>query len=239
MHSEQLSKLLRILRKPRYWRALLHGVGASTEHEPLLRSLMFNTVVDVGANRGQFSTAVRACSPNATIIALEPLPGPARTFKRLFDDDPSTVFYQVAAGSRSGVATIHISGRDDSSSLLPITNLQEDLHPGTAEVAAVAVTVDRLDTLLQSTAIHSPALLKLDVQGYEFEALLGSAAILGRFSYVYVECSFVELYRGQVFADQVIGFLRESGFALKGIFNVCQDRARRVVQGDFFFARST
>ncbi len=57
------------------------------------------------------------------------------------------------------------------------------------------------------------------------------------FADVYVECSFVELYADQAFAGEVIAWLRERGFELRGVFNMTDDKAGRAVQADFLFAR--
>lgn len=61
---------------------------------------------------------------------------------------------------------------------------------------------------LPAADIAAPALLKLGVQGFELQALLGCEDLLDRFAYVYVEYSFVELYEGQAFADAVIAWPR-------------------------------
>jgi hypothetical protein len=118
---------------------------------------------------------------------------------------------------------------------LPITELQNQLHPGTAEAAVEKVQVERLAGVLSAEEIIAPALLKLDVQGYELETLRGCLDLLPAFAYVYVECSFVEFYRGQALADQVIAFLREHGFALTGIYNLSHDKNGRALDGDFLF----
>jgi hypothetical protein len=122
--------------------------------------------------------------------------------------------------------------------LLPITQLQDEIYPGTAETGVEKVRVERLAGVLSAQEITAPALLKLDVQGYELQALRGCLDLLPSFTYVYVECSFVEFYRGQAFADQVIAFLRVQGFLLTGIYNVLNDKSGRAVQGDFLFLNS-
>ena len=73
-----------------------------------------------------------------------------------------------------------------------------------------------------------PSLLKLEVQGFELAAL-------SYFAYVYVECSFVELYAGQAMAADVISFCAEHGLTLAGIYNPSYDREGRAVQADLFF----
>jgi hypothetical protein len=53
--GSRVQKLLGILREPFYRSALRHGVAASIEHEAIPLRTDFRTVIDVGANRGQFA----------------------------------------------------------------------------------------------------------------------------------------------------------------------------------------
>jgi FkbM family methyltransferase len=231
-------KLVMCLSNPRYARALIrHRVAAGIEHESVLLNLNCLTVVDVGANRGQFALAARRCLPQARVISFEPLPGPAARFESVFAADDMVALHRVAIGPEPRHATIHISRKDDSSSLLPITELQDMLFPGTAEQAVANVRVGPLDEFLAAAEIVSPALLKLDVQGYELEALKGCATLLDRFAYVYAECSYMELYSGQALAQEVVGSLRERGFRQRDVCNMIYDARGHPVQGDFLFAR--
>ncbi|WP_372695310.1 FkbM family methyltransferase, partial [Immundisolibacter sp.] len=95
----------------------------------------------------------------------------------------------------------------------------------------------RLSDALPAGDVAAPALLKLDVQGFELKALAGCADVLPSFAWVYVECSFMELYAGQAFADEVIAWLRERKFVLRGVYNTAYDREGRAVQADFLFER--
>ncbi len=238
MPFARIRKLSRILRCKPYRRALRRGVAASTEHERLLRLLDCRTIVDIGAHRGQFALVAHTLIPSANIISFEPLAQPAKKFRELFNGNKQVRLHQLAIGPERCTADIHVSGRDDSSSLLPITELQNQLHPGTAEAGVERVQVERLAGVLSAADIMAPALLKLDVQGYELETLRGCLDLLPSFAYVYVECSFVELYHGQAFADQVIAFLRDHGFALAGIYSLYHDKNGRALDGDFFFRNS-
>lgn len=236
----KLQKLVACLSVPSYRTALLKsGVAAGVEHEPVLSSLSCRSVLDIGANRGQFALAARRTLPDARIFAFEPLHEPAARFRATFAGDQRTVLHEAAIGPESTDAAIHVSRRDDSSSLLPITATQSSIFPGTAEAGTTTVKVGPLSDFVTEAQIEPPALLKLDVQGYELEALKGSESLLHRFAYVYAECSFVELYEGQALADEVIAWLRERGFHLRGLYNPAQDKGGRVVQADFLFARKS
>lgn len=235
--KNKLRKLLLILVVPS-WRSALrsHRVAAGIEHALVLRNLgPVRTIVDIGANRGQFALVARHCFHEARIISFEPLAGPARVYREVFEQDYRSTLVEAAVGPAHGKAEIHLSERDDSSSLLPITDRQDELFPGTSEAGTAMVRVVRLADVLQAEDIVAPALLKLDVQGFELKALEGSEDFLPRFDWVYVECSFEELYSGQALAYEVIAWLHERGFRLTGVFNMSYDRFGRAIQADFLF----
>lgn len=232
-------KLAIILSVPTWRRALMrHRVAAGAEHLNVLRGLTgVRMIVDVGANRGQFALVARYCFPDARIVAFEPLAGPAAAWHQLFAKDSRASIFNAALGPAVGEAVIHVSGHDDSSSLLPITDVQEGLFPGTGEVGTEPVSVTRLVECLPESAIEAPAILKMDVQGFELQALEGCDDVLDRFQWVYVECSFIELYEGQALADDVVAWLHQRNFALRGTYNLSYDTHHRPIQGDFIFAK--
>lgn len=230
-------KLFNILRNPLFARALLKGTAAGTEHRRLLQSLDCRHVIDIGANRGQFALIARKCLPDARIDSFEPLAEPADRFEKIFEKDPHTHLHHFAIGAYEGETTIHVSQADDSSSLLPIGKMQTDMSPGTSERETRTIRVATLDSVLSGQDIRSPALLKLDVQGYELQALQGCLPLLASFKYIYCECSFIELYEGQVLADQVVQFLSSHKFRFIGAYNMCYDKNGIAVQADFLFEK--
>ncbi len=124
------------------------GVAAGVEHIGPLQQHAFQTVVDIGANRGQFSLLARELFPEARIVAFEPLPGPAATFQRVFSHDSRVRLHNLAIGPVSTRTMIHVSARDDSSSLLPIAEAQSRIFPGTQETGTADVKVRRLSVPL-------------------------------------------------------------------------------------------
>ncbi len=80
-------------------------------------------------------------------------------------------------------------------------------------------------------------MLKLDVQGFEYEALSGCESMLSSFDLIYCECSFVELYSGQKLAADVVDWLSARGFRIKGIFNPAYDGQGQTIQADILFQR--
>ena len=233
----QAAKLMRLLARPPYWRGLRLGVAAGVEHTPVMKSLAPATVVDIGANVGQFSLLMTALHPAARIVAFEPMPDAADTYRRLFAGNANVTLHQLAIAASAGEAELHVSARADSSSLLPIGEGQRTIFPGTDEAGTMQIATAPLDAVLPVADIARPALMKIDVQGYELEVLRGAAPLLDRFDHIYVEASFVPLYDGQPLQDEVAAFLGAHGFVEQGRYNMSLDADGKPVQADFLFAR--
>jgi len=233
-----LEKLIRVFCVAEYRAAFLRTrVAAAVEHDQILAGLKLNTVVDIGANRGQFALCARRLYPQAQIHSFEPLTKPARAWLENFGHDPRAHLYAKAVATRSGHAEMHVTQWDVSSSLLPIGPEQRRSFPLCAEARQETIETARLADCLQRTAITPPALLKLDVQGFELEALHGCEDLLPVFDFVYVEASFTELYLGQALASDVIALLLGHGFKLSCVANLERGRSRRPIQADFLFSR--
>jgi len=166
------------LHDPALIRALLKRAAAGTEHRRVLHGLDCRHVVDIGANRGQFALIARKCFPDARIDSFEPLAEPGSIYRSIFAKDKRAYLHSCAIGPEAGKAIIHVSRHDDSSSLLPISSLQANLFPGTGEKEIRTIDVCPLDFVLTPEDIFTPALLKLDVQGYEIQALQGCESLL-------------------------------------------------------------
>ena len=231
----RLKKLSQIIRDPFLILALLKGAAAGVEHKFVLQNLSCECVVDVGANRGQFALIARKVFPLAKIHSFEPLEEPAQIFKKIFSNDPNVTLYPYAIGREKTTATIHITKDDDSSSLLPITKTQSNMFPGATEKETRQVNVLPLSQALGTTSIPPASLLKIDVQGFELGVLQGCEDVLDKFSYLYIECSFIELYEGQALAHQIISWLEQRNFILSGIHNLYYEKNGRAIQGDFLF----
>lgn len=231
----KLTKFFRILITPEFIPFFLQGVPAGIEHEQMLRTLSYATLVDIGANRGQFSLVSSVVNHQALIYAFEPLSEPANIFRKIFAGNAKVKLVQCAVGPEDSQAIIHVSKQDDSSSILPITERQYELFPGTQEKEVRKTEIYPLHRVLSKEEIIPPALLKIDVQGYEQQVLQGSESLLSCFHYIYVECSFYELYQGQALAYQVIDYLQDRGYILSGIYNLCYDSSGIAIQGDFLF----
>ena len=233
----RLKKLLLILRSARLLSCFIrYGVFAGVEHRALLNDSL-KTIIDIGANKGQFALACREWAKNASIISFEPLFGPSKIFKAVFKNDPNVRLYIAAIGPISQRSLMHLSEHEDSSSLLPIGPKQIINFQGTHEKGVVEIDVAPLDSFLHVDDIELPSMLKLDVQGFEMEALKGCESLLTRINLIYCECSFIELYSDQKLAHDIINWLYIRQFILIGVFNTSYDFSGQAIQADLLFER--
>jgi FkbM family methyltransferase len=222
-------KLLRVF--------FLYRVMAAVEHFPILKKENFKTIVDAGANRGQFSLAASSLYNDAIIHAFEPLPRPAKIFNEIFYNYDNIFLYETAIGNSNKELKMHISNKDDSSSLLEISDVQLQYYPDTNEVDTQHVNVSKLENYLKASDISSPSLLKIDVQGFELEVLKGAENLLDNFNYIYCECSYLSLYNNQPLANDIIIFLSRYNFVLIGTYNNNIVNGE-CIQSDFLFKRN-
>ncbi|MEO0983511.1 MAG: FkbM family methyltransferase [Pseudomonadota bacterium] len=219
-------------------RGLRNGVGLGVEHLEMLSGVPVETLIDVGANRGQFSLATRKAHPECRVHAFEPLEDEAETYRRVFAGQAGVTLYGCALGSEAGETVINVTKRKDSSSLLPVSDRQTEIFPGTEKASERVIQIARLDDIVPAEDCAGQTLLKIDVQGFELEVLKGAAGLLRQIDHVYVECSFVELYSGQPLQDEVKAYLEAQGFQHDRVFNQEHDADGAPVQADFLFKRA-
>jgi len=97
----------------------------------------------------------------------------------------------------------------------------------------VDVAVVRLD----QDAPHGADILKLDLQGYELEALRGAQGLLPGLSAVLCEVSFASLYRGQPDGGEVVDWMTDQGFELEGLYCPWRGQEDCLLAADALFRR--
>jgi FkbM family methyltransferase len=175
------------------------------------------TLIDVGANEGDFIRASLRLATPAAVIGLEPLPACHPTLSKLFESIPAGQLLCAAAGAAVATLAFNCTSNTKMSSLLvPEKNLAHAYHEEDLLVRErIEVPVVRLDDVIPASA--NVGLLKVDVQGYEIEVFKGGTRVLGQTKAVLVEVNFVPHYEGATLFDDLHSFLVAAGFSLYGI----------------------
>ncbi len=200
-----------------------------------------DTVLDVGANSGQFSTMLRQAGFKGDIISFEPL---SEAYAKLIDNSKKDPKWKVcqrgALGDYDGETTINISGNSVSSSILDIKKMHTNAAKESSYVGSETINVYKLDSLADKyISKEKNIFLKIDTQGFESQVLDGAVKTLPMIQGVLLETSLVELYAGQSLWKDMIERLENEGFTVWTIDRGFTDpRDGRTLQCDIAFFKN-
>ena len=223
------------------------GVGALTKARPrsltswlmanrlAALGLEFRTIIDAGANVGQFARAMHSCFPQAEILSFEPLDDIADQLEANLADAPDFRVFRTALGDVDGRVKFYRNEYSQSSSVLPTIGNEEGMLKGKQAATEIQVPIARLDTALADVALKPNVLLKMDLQGNEIAALAGAEQILPQCSHLLIETVFEQEYVAEPLFEELLVFVRERGFNFVRPVNFSQGSSGRIVQMDGLF----
>lgn len=200
-------------------RRRLEGRGWRFEPAKRIRLLFENeikSVVDCGANTGQFVANLRKAGWSGEVFSFEPLGEEYSKLAEKASSAPGWRTFQCALGASAGEAEINVAGNSYSSSLLPFSKSFTELRPDASPVRSEVIQVRRLDDVVREEALEfkEPILLKLDVQGFELNVLRGAEQFLKRVRLIQTEMALVPSYEGAPDFWEIRRYLSDHGFAL-------------------------
>lgn len=178
------------------------------------------TVIDIGANVGEFAEFLATYFNAEKTYAIEPLPSCAQVVRERGKTIRNLEVFECALSDTAGKATLYENSYAPASSMLPVSSISATEFPQTATNSGeVEVAVARLDDLIDVRDVIPGLLIKIDVQGMEHHAISGGKKIFGAAQCVLIEMSFVPMYDGQPLFEEVHELLCTFGFRLSGIKN--------------------
>jgi FkbM family methyltransferase len=205
-----------------------------------LASRDIDLVLDVGASTGSYAWTIRHGGYGGRICSFEPLKASFASLEKLAAKDPDWSCLRLALGARPGESEINVAGNADSSSLLEMGERHIRSDPASVYVGRETVEVSTVDAIWDRVVKDGESVfLKLDVQGFELEALRGAERSLPVLEGVQVELSLVPLYEGAPAWTEVITYLQERGFQPQRLEPAFEDpRTGEVLQIDGVFTRN-
>lgn len=181
----------------------------------ILHTQGIDSVLDIGANVGQYASGLRSGGFSGRIVSCEPQSLAYSALASRVASDPQWEAVPMAAGAQDATLTINIAGNSYSSSFLPPAALQLEITPASRVVRTEEVSVTTVDALIARYDLDpSRLLLKIDAQGYEQFVLDGARETLGSLAAVQLELSFAVLYEGQQLFDEMLYRLSDLGLSL-------------------------
>ncbi len=226
-------------RRHRHEMALLRHVH--DEHLAwVLQRRQINVVLDVGANRGQFATTLRALGYTGRIVSFEPVAEFCRRLEERASLDPDWKVIRCAVGAEPGVRTIHVAGR--LTSLLPASEFGVEWKKKLEQPTGEEVLVRRLDEVLPEAVdgVADPRVfLKMDTQGFDLEVFRSAGGRVDQILGLQSEVPCLPLYDDMPGFADLVGAYEEAGFAISGLFPVTRHvRSMRLIELDLVMVRS-
>ncbi len=194
----------------------LHRYKPKPDKLAWLKDKDIKTVLDIGANTGQFASEIRAILPNAQIYSFEPIRECFEELSSRGDSSGKFKTFNFALGDKNGEMPINKSAYSPSSSILWMSDVHKELFPHTKEHTQEKIEVKQLDGIIPNLNLEREILIKVDVQGFEDKVIIGGVETFKLAKVVLIENSFVELYEDQPLFDNIYEKLKELGFEYRG-----------------------
>ena len=184
-----------------------------------LRERNIKTVLDIGANTGQFASKARALFPTAQIYSFEPIQAVYALLDKKFENDLKFKSFNLGLGDSKGIVSFFQNEFSDSSSLLPMNQLHKENFPKTINEKKIEIQIDQLDNLINDLDLERPILIKIDVQGFEDKVISGGEKVIEMANIAIIEVGFYKLYENQVMFDDILLKMNSLGFIYKGNYD--------------------
>ena len=187
------------------------------EYEPEMAAVLDQlltpgqTFVDLGANEGYFSVlGARLVGPTGRVIAIEPQPRLTPVLERniALNRLTNVSLVSVAVSDTAGTAALYMAPDTNTGS----TGLTRATR---YSVGTTTVPTRTLAEVVAEVGLQTIDLLKVDIEGFEYEAILGSADLFraGRVRTVALELHPWILERRGLDPDQILAVFHDAGYA--------------------------
>ena len=166
-------------------------------------------IIDVGTNRGDWTRMALQIFPDTHVIMIEPQAEMAAPLEALCRENANVSLVKAGAGREPGQLLQTIWEDLAGSSFLPPEDAT--LQKNGKQRLTPVVTIDSV--LTDHSGFH-PDFVKLDIQGFELQALAGAPSVFSRAELLLLEVSLYAFMTGQPTARDVITFMGDRGYEI-------------------------
>lgn len=194
------------------------------------KGVEFDTVLDIGAYRGDFTETLKLVYPSARVIQFEAdhrqqdLLQPDAYIVLLGNECKQVEFYTIA-DTGYGVTTG--------------SSYYKELTPYYKDPIVMNKHMTTLDIVLSKEHNLGKTLIKLDTQGSELDILSGAVEFLDRHkpTHILLECSVKQYNEGAPLIGDVMAYLQKIDYLFNDIVEVKYDNQGDLLQMDVLFRR--
>jgi len=191
-------------------------------------------IIDAGANVGDTSRDLNYWFPDATIFAFEPVKGTFSLLTKNAAGKKNIHPVKMGLGSKNEKVKILLSSENTINSL-KITEIYDHI------TGSEDIDITRLDHFMGTNSLNHIDILKIDVEGFEFEVLSGCGALIEQ----HIKCIYLEVgYEREatkVHFSDVETYMEANGFKLCGIYETRRnnyDRRRLWYSNNLYIKKS-
>jgi FkbM family methyltransferase len=179
-------------------------------------------LVDVGS-RGGLQAKWHSHTHEIVAVMFEPNPEEAARLRNQLGPDSPYIVVDQGLSHIVDKQKFYVTVNPLNSSLLPPNTeylANYEIRPHFVLERETEVPCMRYDVLVQQGRAPAPEAIKIDVQGFEYEVLLGFGGLLQNCLGIELETHFYQLYRGQKLLHDVISLLSNYGLVLRNLEHV-------------------
>jgi FkbM family methyltransferase len=170
----------------------------------LARNFTPRGILDVGANRGEWSLLALSVFPSSRVIMIEPQDEMEEQLNKFCREYPSCHYVKIGVGRAEDTLVQTIYDDLSASSFRPTTDPR---LLATRKQRRTQVTT--IDLILEQHPNFHPDLVKLDIQGFELEALIGGSKLFGITEVFIIETTLLSGTSGWPITREVISFMAD------------------------------
>jgi FkbM family methyltransferase len=198
-------------------------------------------VLDVGANEGQYAEQLIDLGFKGKIFSFEPIRSVFDKLNAKAKQISQWEAINLGIGEKETELMINVTENLVSSSLYNVATSSLEAEPKTKITHQEKITLTTVDAFLSAKNFQNEKIwLKLDIQGFELEALKGAVKSLKNIDVLQIELSFAPVYEGAPLYQDIISVMNEHKFELFTIIPVFINYSTgRMLQADGIFVRDS
>ena len=198
-----------------------------------------NLIIDIGFNKGQFSSLALEYWPKVPLIAFDPHPFACKKASTKLKNSYKNFEFRNKGISRThkNYLKLNLADKSDNSSFLYPTNLNNKLFKETKIKGEYLTKVNTIENEINPKKFKSNWLIKIDVQGSEMDVLESfSEEQYNKIKWIYMEVTDLLLYKKQASSKKLKEFLESKDFKLIESFN-SNYLDGKLIYADFLFEK--
>jgi FkbM family methyltransferase len=203
-------------------------------HQPRL-----GTILDVGANAGQFALAAALHFPGSKIYSFEPLPEVFRELQENTRRRNNIRSFNCAIGNHNGHISFYRNQYSRLSSSLEINENNDNPRYIENNTSLTRVASFKLDHFSELIHFTHPVLLKIDVQGMEVDVIKGCTDLLPQIDFILCEAAVVLLYKEQPLIDDIHCLIGSLDYKLVAPLYINKGKNGKVIEVDLLYEKKT